>query len=288
MGATEQSTVPDGIELRPVGQRRTFEEILDQLEENIAAGRLSAGDRLPAERELASRLGVSRPSVREALRVLEALGIVQVQRGADRGAALLEEPGNAFAHLLRLHLALSHVSIESIVEFLIMIQSWAARAVARDASPGALAELEVIVTAMQDPTVAPATFYELDAAFHARLVGVCQNEIITLVFEGCIESLRRLITQVVLGAPDWPVMRAELAEEHYDIFRALTSGDIRLAESAIREHLTVWCHRAIALQRSVSGDLPAGDRLEDEHAEKGASADTRVDDLADFRSLIRF
>jgi GntR family transcriptional repressor for pyruvate dehydrogenase complex len=230
-----------------------FEEILDQLEENITTGRLAAGDRLPAERELASRLGVSRPSVREALRVLEALGIVNVQRGADRGVMLLEEPGNAFAHLLRLHLALSHVSLESIIEFLIMIQAWAARAVARDVPAEGLAELEEIVTKMQDPTLVPEEFHELDATFHATLGRICDNELVTLVLEGCSESLRRLISEVVLNAANWPEMRAGLAREHYEIYTALASGDIGLAEERIREHLIIWCQRAITVSETADG-----------------------------------
>src|SRR5204862_6394506 len=87
--------------VRPVRGRRAFEEILLQLEEAISAGHLSAGDRLPPERELATRFQVSRTSVREALRVLETLGIVSVRRGAENGATLREEPGNALTQLLR-------------------------------------------------------------------------------------------------------------------------------------------------------------------------------------------
>src|SRR5690349_13555237 len=126
--------------LRPVEGRRAFEEIPHQLEEAIAAGHLSAGDRLPPERELAAHFQVSRTSVREALRVLEALGIVSVRRGADNGATILEKPGNALTHLLRFHLALHHVSLTSLIEFRVVIESWAAGALARKRSAQALAE----------------------------------------------------------------------------------------------------------------------------------------------------
>src|SRR5919106_5896733 len=62
---------------------RAFEHILGELEASISAGALEAGDRLPPERDLAARYRVSRASVREAIRVLEAMGIVSVRRGAD-------------------------------------------------------------------------------------------------------------------------------------------------------------------------------------------------------------
>ncbi|MDA0638314.1 GntR family transcriptional regulator, partial [Nonomuraea sp. MCN248] len=88
---------------------RTFEDVLGELERRIAENGLTAGDRLPAERQLAEELGVSRSSVREAMRVLETLGVVtsQVGRGPDAGAVLVSRPGHALTDLLRLHLGLT-------------------------------------------------------------------------------------------------------------------------------------------------------------------------------------
>jgi DNA-binding FadR family transcriptional regulator len=63
-----------------------------QIEDRILAGDLSAGDHLPDERDLSARLGVSRPSLRESLRVLEALGILEIRRGGDGGAVLAGTP----------------------------------------------------------------------------------------------------------------------------------------------------------------------------------------------------
>src|SRR5262249_8378084 len=82
---------------------RTFEQILYQLEEAAVAGRLRPGDRLPPERVLAEQLGVSRTSLREAIRVLEALGIVTVRRGADQGVTVRATPSNPLSNLLRFH-----------------------------------------------------------------------------------------------------------------------------------------------------------------------------------------
>src|ERR687893_2475435 len=109
---------------------RAFEQILDALRAQIADGSLAAGDRLPAERDLASRYGVSRTSVREAIRVLESMGIVSVRRGADHGVVLLQEPGNAFQPVLRLLVALRHVSLDDAIEFRAMVEGGAARRLA--------------------------------------------------------------------------------------------------------------------------------------------------------------
>src|SRR5687768_15622072 len=121
--------------LAPVAPRRAFEEILEQLERAIGTGSLGAGDRLPPERELAAAFGVSRTSVRDALRVLEALGIVATRRGADHGTVLLREPGNGFATILRLLVVLGHVALPELVEFRVMLETAGARALAARHEP---------------------------------------------------------------------------------------------------------------------------------------------------------
>jgi DNA-binding FadR family transcriptional regulator len=233
---------------RQVSPRRAFEEILDQLEEAIVDGRLSAGDRLPSERDLASQFGVSRTSVREALRVLEALRIVKVQRGAENGATLLEVPGNAFTYLLKLYLSLQHVSIQSVIDFLIVISCWAVNSAARGAGgPEVIEELERIVGAMEDPTLDAMAFHELDAEFHSAVVSASGNEFAVLVLEGCSDTLRRLILVGISDTPEeWESMRATLASEHREILSALEDGDAERAESLMRTHLTIWCSRAVA------------------------------------------
>src|ERR1700754_2903377 len=126
---------------------RAFEQILGELEGSITAGELAAGDRLPAERDLAARYGVSRPSVREAIRVLESMGIVSVRRGAEHGVVLLQEPGNAFQPVLRLLVALRHVSLDDAIEFRVMVEGGAARALA--AAGGGGPELGALLDRME-------------------------------------------------------------------------------------------------------------------------------------------
>jgi GntR family transcriptional regulator, transcriptional repressor for pyruvate dehydrogenase complex len=235
-------------DFRQVSPRRAFEEILDQLEEAIGDGRLSAGDRLPSERDLAVQFGVSRTSVREALRVLEALRIVKIQRGAEHGATLREEPGNAFTYLLKLYLALEHVSIQSVIDFLILVSCWAVNAAARGAGgPEVVKELEQIVSGMEDSTLDAVAFHELDAQFHRTVVGASGNELAVLVLAGCDDTLRRLILVGISSAvpDDWRSTREVLATEHREILRAIQDGEPDRAEALMRTHLSIWCSRAI-------------------------------------------
>jgi GntR family transcriptional repressor for pyruvate dehydrogenase complex len=221
--------------VRPVRGRRAFEEILLQLEEAIGAGHLSAGDRLPPERELASRFQVSRTSVREALRVLETLGIVSVRRGAENGATLREEPGNALTQLLRFHLALRHIGVEDLVEFRIVVETWAAAECARRQDPAILAELGEIVDRMT--TAKQPTFNELDAAFHLELVRAAGNELAALVADGSRTAIRRTMLDAILAVRDWEPQRARLVREHRKILAAIAAGDADEAARSVDAHI---------------------------------------------------
>src|SRR5271168_3040058 len=84
----QESIMPDGDAVEPKAEkgRRAFEVVYDKVRRELAEGVLKVGDKLPAERELAESLGFSRAAVREALRALEATGLVQLQKGVKGGA----------------------------------------------------------------------------------------------------------------------------------------------------------------------------------------------------------
>jgi GntR family transcriptional regulator, transcriptional repressor for pyruvate dehydrogenase complex len=219
---------------------RAFEQILGELEESITAGELAAGDRLPGERDLAVRYGVSRTSVREAIRVLESMGIVSVRRGADHGVVLLEEPGNAFQPVLRLLVALRHVSLDDAIEFRVMVEAGAARALAatREAR-----ELGALLDRMEAPAVRQPEFHALDATFHVTLVRGAGNPLLDLVEDAVDGLLRKVITDLALIAWDWEAVRPQLIAEHRAIHDAIATGDGELAAALVTKHVRYWGHR---------------------------------------------
>jgi GntR family transcriptional repressor for pyruvate dehydrogenase complex len=223
--------------LQPIGRLRAFEEVLEQLEQAIADGHLGAGDRLPPERQLAAALGVSRTSVREALRVLEALGLVGVKRGAENGVTLLEEPGNMLAHLFRFHLALQHLRVESLVEFRVAVESWAAGAFARHGDPAVLAQLDALVRGMETERLDPLQFHERDVAFHLTLARGSGNELASLVLEGCRAAIQRAMLDAFGRAGDWPRTRRRLVREHRAILDAVARADPEAAASLVASHV---------------------------------------------------
>jgi len=240
---------------KPINDRRVFEAIVGQLEEAIVGGRLSVGDRLPSERELAHQFGVARTSVREALRVLEALGVIRARPGTERGAMMVAGSGNAFRDVLRFQLALQRVKIASLVEFRIVIESWAAGAAASRGTGGDMEQLRGLVVAMKEPELSPAEFLILDADFHLGIARLSGNEVLVLVLEGARSAIERIMRDALTMASrdEWPSVRARLAAEHEDILVAIESGDTSRAAQLVSSHISAFYAQTLMQRDSSDG-----------------------------------
>ena len=248
MGLEARDVAPTWVQ--PIKNRRGFEVILDRLEAALLSGELSVGDRLPGERELAAGFGVSRTSVREALRVLEALGILEVKRGTE-GVSLRNEPGDAFADLLRLHIALGHYDARSVVEFRTILEAWAAAKVAEEADEHLFSRLSEIVDRMADSSLDPLAFHGLDVQFHETLIEVSGNALVALALRSC-RTVNRQAMLDGLASGEWPQTLKELHHEHRRLLDAIRAGDPALAATAIKDHIVRWSLRTVERPRSES------------------------------------
>jgi GntR family transcriptional repressor for pyruvate dehydrogenase complex len=233
-----EKPLPASVRSEPkrASTRRAFEDILLQLEQSLASNALAAGDRLPPERELAAKFNVSRASVREALRVLEALGLVRVRRGADNGAVFLERPNNAIEPLFRFHLALQHASVENLIEFRTVIETWTVQAAA-ERQPGPLAEAEAALRGMEEGGREPPTFLPLDLEFHLALARAAANPFAELVLEGSRMAIERTMFEALGRAPRWTSVRRRLVREHRAILEAVSAGEGMKAADLMRRHI---------------------------------------------------
>jgi DNA-binding FadR family transcriptional regulator len=222
---------------RPIQGRRIFEEILDQLEQAILDGHISAGDRLPPERELAQRFNASRTSVREAVRVLEALGVAKVKAGAENGAVLVKEAGGALDLLLRFQLALGHISVESVIEFRTVMEPWGARTASERATEAEVDGLRTVLTAMAATDVTPDDFHHLDSQFHLEIAQAAQNELMVLVLEGARTSIERIMLDALRRVPDFPATRERLVADHAKIVDAIAVGNGDEAAALMERHI---------------------------------------------------
>ena len=218
---------------------RTHERVLARIEADLAAGRLSLGDRLPGERVLAEQLGVSRPSVREAVRVLEALGVVRTATGSgpDAGAVLIADAATGIGAALRLHVATSSLPVRDVVELRLLVEGWGMRAAAGRADSDALPRAAALLDEMDAPGLTADVFLELDAAFHSTLVGTAGNVLVTAVMTGVRGAVLAYVRAGARGVADWDVMAARLRTEHRAILAAVREGRGDEAERAVRAHI---------------------------------------------------
>ena len=222
----------------PVQRIRTYEQVMAQIEERILDGRLKAGDKLPSERELAQSLGVSRPSLRESLRVLEALGVVEIHRGGEGGAVLVESPGAGMVNLLKLQIALAHFSWEDVLETRLVLEVWSVEEAAYRADENDHSALTEILDRMDDPTIDSAEFNRLDAAFHVRIADSTGNAL-TSHFMGSIRTaIHRQMVQMYAQLEDWRETAKTVRAEHREILAAIVDRDGARAADLVRQHIT--------------------------------------------------
>ncbi|WP_248960992.1 FadR/GntR family transcriptional regulator [Sphaerisporangium perillae] len=216
---------------------RAFEEVLFQIERRITDDGLKVGDRLPGERQLAEQLQVSRSSVREAIRVLETLGVVssQVGRGPDAGAVLTSRPDSALTDLLRLSLGLSSLSLREVIDTRLMIERWSAEQAAHAATGAAGSDADAMAEAVRAMESAQTAedFVEHDIAFHVAIAEASGNRLVAAVMRALRGAMRRYAIEAVERLGDTRVLR----EDHRRIHDAIAAGDAAGAVDAVTTHL---------------------------------------------------
>ncbi|GAA2853316.1 GntR family transcriptional regulator [Aminobacter aminovorans] len=238
---------------------RTADEVVQQIESLILEGVLRAGDRLPGEREMAKQFDVSRPILRDALKTLEARGLMVTRHGG--GTSVADVIGEVFSKPV-MELIVNHrKAAADYLEYRREIEGLAAEYAAQRATAEDLALLDGIVARMEaaHARADPAEESAVDVEFH-HAVGECAHNIILLhTLRSCYRLLsdgvftNRLVVFTVSGTRD------VLLEQHKAIHRAVVAGDPAAARKAAMDHIT-YLERAMA-EAERSGDWQRISRL---------------------------
>ncbi|AZU02501.1 FadR/GntR family transcriptional regulator [Brevibacterium linens] len=236
---TVSAEAADGPEWKPVNRANTYELVIDAVEEQIMTGSLGVGDPLPAERDLATKLGVSRASVREALRVLDSLGVVRSSGGSGRGAGtfIAAMPSAALTRFLRLHVALTNFSIDDVTETRIQLERSSAILAATRADKDALAEVNAQLAMMDTPGISLETFNDADTAFHVAIAQAAGNQLFSDLTGAIRTSLRKSIFSSFSRVDDQQALMAKLQAQHHGIMDAITAGRAEEAAALTEEHI---------------------------------------------------
>lgn len=223
--------------LDAVRRPASYELVLEQVRRAIQLGRFDAGTRLPSERELAQQFGVSRTTVREAIRVLQGEGLVEVRRGRSGGAVVVSP--RASREEIAGHLSQRLAEVEVVVDFRLIVEPASARLAAERRTPRHLARLRALVASMDglvtDPDGAstPSRFFALDSEYHHCIAEASCNPMLV----AAVDDVRARLFAPIGGI--FLTLHPSANELHRELFQAIDANDAAAAESTMRQHIAL-------------------------------------------------
>jgi GntR family transcriptional regulator, transcriptional repressor for pyruvate dehydrogenase complex len=242
----EEDSSTDSFNVTPLLRKSAAEGVVSQIIDMIRSGNLKARDRLPTETELARAFRVSRPVVREALRGLAILGVVETRQGGrcfvtDLTVARLMAP-------LQFVISLDEASVDSVHDARLLVEAGMIRKAVGRISDKDFAKLDEMVEAGFELSDDPLGFRMLDQEFHRTLNRLSGNPFLEVVAQSFYElgmEYRRIATET-------PGLIDRSAVEHRAIIEALKLGDPDAAEAAMSAHLkSIHETTAEAIRRSL-------------------------------------
>jgi DNA-binding FadR family transcriptional regulator len=216
--------------------RPAYRQVADELRGQIIAGLLPAGHRLPSEPELSQAFGVSRGTVREALRVLTSQHLIETLRGVHGGsfvaapdpARIVEDIGGALGVLVMT----PRLGLDDLLEARLLLEPAAARLAAERADAQTVEAVRAAAVAPRDPRDPSGFVPHLD--FHTTILMATGNLMFTMMGQPVSDVLRTRMERAGVERSEWD----RVDERHLEIAEHIARGDGDAAEQAMREHLT--------------------------------------------------
>jgi DNA-binding FadR family transcriptional regulator len=241
---------------------RAWQGVLAHIEALLVDGALRPGDHLPPERALAAELGVARSSIREAMRVLEVMGLVRTQTGSGptSGAIIVARPVGGMQVLMRLQVAASGFPVEDVVRTRLLLETAVAADLAARSSAVDVGDARELLDAMDDPALTAVEFLALDAQFHLALATASGNTVVAATMAGLRSAIEGYVVAGLDRIPDWDAMVVRLRDEHRGVMAAIAAGDPDAARTRIHDHISGY-YRDAALSPAASSPSAASSPL---------------------------
>lgn len=230
----------NSVDFNPVSKTPVYLQIAEQLRRAILAGELEPGHVLPPERILAESFGASRASIREALRAMQAQGLILAREGAPMRAVVAPEHSPARRGALVGLLRLDQVPLADLVEFRCVIEEAALRWAARSGDAASLDNARAALTEMDRADVTLEAFDDADVRFHAALVRASGNEAMHHVMATLHEPVGRHMLDALRRRRRPRQVLERLVREHREILSAVECGDADRAAALVVEHIRVF------------------------------------------------
>ncbi|WP_205699373.1 FadR/GntR family transcriptional regulator [Conexibacter sp. SYSU D00693] len=221
----------------PVQTRRTFEEAAEQIADKVRTGQLRTGDRLPGERSLAAQMEISRPTLREAVKVLVEAGVLEVRRGP--GGGMFVATNVVPVELVRQRSSLRLGEVAQVLEARRLVEPRVAQLAAVRATDDDFAAMQRSIDLMRELVAEGYTpededrFLQIDVMFHLALARAAGNQ--------TVETLMRMLIRELEIARDMamhhPLVPEWTIEIHRRTMEAVRRGDVAEVEHVMDEHL---------------------------------------------------
>lgn len=227
--------------LTPVSTRRASEAICEQIRSMILSGELKPGDRLPSERAMMDMLGRSRPTIREALRMLENDELVRIVPGSG-GAIVMQPSSQSVEQPLETMLSLEGVSHAELLEFRRINEVAAAGWAAARRTEQELEQLSGLVALAERNSGDFRSFAGYDIAFHQAIAAAGHNRIAAIVDK----VVHQLVLNMLLASHakkqkrEQKQMMESISRSHRAVYDAIAAGDPAAAEAAMSVHIDLF------------------------------------------------
>jgi GntR family transcriptional regulator, transcriptional repressor for pyruvate dehydrogenase complex len=233
-----------------VSSNRMSEAIVEQIRGLIRSEKLRPGDRLPSERDLGERMGVSRVTIREAMRVLEASGLIEIKVGAKGGAVVTSPSSTKLGTGLADLISLSPLTASEVTEARQVVEVGVIPLVVERATDEDIAELREMVATHQTALKNGEYGMAMSAAFHVRVAACTHNAAIEMLVHSFHGPLLMSLREAQVAAP---LMGHRGTTEHRDFVEAVAARDVERATEIMRTHLDRTARR-VARVKARRGD----------------------------------
>ncbi|CAN5186137.1 FadR/GntR family transcriptional regulator [soil metagenome] len=244
---------------------RAYEHIVAQVEMAIADGSLSPGQHLPSEREMMDNFAVSRPTVREALRVLESNGLVRSKHGNPRGPEILEPSADVLYRPVRQLVRTNRLNLNEFLPMRMSLDGLACALAASLRTEAHLDAMEIALAGMGATTedTSSEAFSEADVDFHTAIWEATDNRLVSIFSNVTRDIMLDMIKEKIDHAGDSAAVKRLSFEHDSDIFAAIKAGDPERASYLARRYIYEYYNEFVteperAILRSLIGSAPAG------------------------------
>lgn len=226
------------ITLHPVETKRASEEIYFQIRQLIMDGEIKAGDRLPSERKMMEMMQRSRPTIREAMRMLEREGYIKTIPGSS-GAVVQECSVDNAVQSLENIIQFQKLTIENILEFRMIDETQAAKLAAIRRTDEDIIMMQEILQKAESCLEFPQQFIDFDVQFHIQIAKASKNEMFCIMLQVCRNIIGlSLMDKLTIGSVEMKKNKCiNILKAHKAIFEAIKNRDENSASSEMHKHL---------------------------------------------------